>query len=174
MVMTLVLGDWEALSLKSGCNLYSKKFRVCMLTVKKAHQNIQLDQNSTSSYSTSGVVGQSPSMYFRESDPPSAVDVDLFLATALPKLLLASLILFLNGLAIHGLIASSRALSSLNKVQSSTKGQGQGQGQGSSFKGSGSPYLFLPSSTQGLLHSLFAAYLALGLLTAYSQVGQRT
>ncbi|XP_035702299.1 adenosine receptor A2a isoform X2 [Folsomia candida] len=86
-------------------------------------------------------------MYFRERDPP-AVDVDLFLATALPKLLMAALIIFLNGMAIAGLVRSSRTLSSLR-----TPG-----------------LLFLPQSTQGLLHSLFAAYLALGLITFYSQV----
>lgn len=152
MVMTLVLGVWEALSLKSGCNLYSSKFRFCVLTVRKAHENLQNSSRSSStaslSYSSSkGSV--SPSMYFRERDPP-AVDIDLFLATALPKLLLASLIIFLNGLAILGLARSSRFLSS-------SRGQTPG-------------LLFLPASTQGLLHSLFVAYLALGLLTFYSQV----
>ena len=89
-------------------------------------------------------------MFFRERDKP-AIDVDAFLATALPKVLMASLIIFLNSVAMIGLVRSNRWMSSLRSA-------------------GGRSLYYLPQSTQGILHSLFMAYLILGLVTLYAQV----
>ncbi|CAL8069820.1 unnamed protein product [Orchesella dallaii] len=218
MCMSLILDYWETVSLTAGCNLYSKNFRFCVLTVKSADQGSRKSPpvtsitpvgpsksaqiirrnssvlssffNSTAymlnsggggnrttndliigggggqrTYYNSGIITASnPSggggssgtiitsnnhnMYFRERDRP-VVDAETFLSTALPKILIASLIIFLNLLAIITMIRSNRWVSSV---------------------GARKGFYILPQSTQGLLHSLFVAYLLLGLLTLYSQV----
>jgi len=152
--MTLALESWEIHSLRQGCNLYSKHFRICALTVHKVdeigrrskdYKSIQ-DLNKTSSsfdLISSTTSSSVRSMYFREREKP-VVDSDTFLALALPKILMGCLIIFLNGLAILTLIRSNGWLRRRA--------------------------YFLPSTTQGLLHSLFVTYLLLGLLTLYSQV----
>lgn len=226
MCMSLILDYWETVSLTAGCNLYSKNFRFCVLTVKSADlgsrkssspvtsitpvgpartaQIIRRNSsaftsflNSTTAYMlngadnsgdndgdrtndlilaasssggqkiyyNSGIItvsnpsGGSPiitssknnnnhNMYFRERDRP-VVDAETFLSTALPKILIASLIVFFNLLAIITMIRSNRWVSSV---------------------GARKGFYILPQSTQGLLHSLFVAYLLLGLLTLYSQI----
>lgn len=230
--MSLILDYWETVSLTAGCNLYSKNFRFCVLTVKSADQGSRksppvtsitpvgasktaqiIRRNSASSSSglssfvnstallfngatesinrtatdllsaasnghrnyyynngiitatnpgggstiitsSSGIGGttgggsNNHNMYFRERDRP-VVDAETFLSTALPKILIASLIVFLNLLAIITMIRSNRWVSSV---------------------GARKGFYILPQSTQGLLHSLFVAYLLLGLLTLYSQL----
>jgi hypothetical protein len=69
----------------------------------------------------------------------------------LPKLLLALFIVVLNTFSIVGLMRS-------NKWANSIRSSG------------GKGFYFLPPCTQGLLHSLFVAYLLLGLLTIYSNL----
>ena len=156
MVMTLNLDYWETLSLNAGCNLYSSKFRLCVLTVRLAHeQQKQLltqisNQTSIVSKETTASKESTSIMYFRERDMP-LVPAEAFLATSVPKLLIGSLIIFLNVMAIITMLRSNRWISSRAKG-----------------------YYVLPQSTQGLLHSLFFTYLFLGVLTVYSQVSLST
>lgn len=120
MVMTLVLDTWETHSLTAGCNLYSKKFKFCALNVRNADQGYRLAKKNIASIltnsSTVGIITSGSSgggnMFFRERDKP-LVDADTFLATALPKILMASLIIFLNALAIVTLIRSNRWMTSI-------------------------------------------------------------
>jgi len=138
--MTLVLDYWETLSLTAGCNLYSKNFQFCVLTVKSAELG---------TYSPNSTVSPlSHTMYYKERDKP-VVNAETFLSTAVPRMLIGMLIVFLNVLAISAMTRSKRLISS---------------------KGGRRSFYVLPQSTQGLLNSLFTAYLLLGLLTIYSQI----
>ncbi|CAG7826382.1 unnamed protein product [Allacma fusca] len=137
MCMTLILDYWETVSLTAGCNLYSTHFRLCVLTVRTAHQAGQ-----------DGTYKKDTNMYFRERDKP-VVDAETFLATSIPKILISSLIIFLNVMAIAAICRSSNR---------------------SAWSGRTNKGYILPQSTQGLLHSLFIAYLCLGFLTLYSQI----
>ncbi len=164
--MTLNLDFWETLSLNAGCNLYSTKFHLCVLTVRLVHEQQKVAQsrspypagtpnpNNVANSSNAPIIAKesllpkesTSTMYFRERDRP-LVPAEVFLATSVPKLLIGSLIVFLNVLAIISLLRSNRWVSSRAKG-----------------------YYVLPQSTQGLLHSLFFSYLVLGGLTLYSQV----
>jgi hypothetical protein len=159
--MTLALEPWEVHSLRQGCNLYSKHFRICAITVNSVDKLRHLPLRLTKSVRKVFENSTSPtvrSMYFREREKP-LIEADTFLALGGPKVLMALLIIFLNFLAILTLTrnaagrrsnASSRRSSVDNKI--STK----------------LPYL--PRTTQTLLLSLFLTYFLLGTLTLYSQL----
>src|SRR5690348_6542913 len=108
MVMTLNLGYWETYSLTAGCNLYTTKFYLCVQNVRNVaeQQLLQIYLNNNSSAKGAPGSRKTTAMYFHEQEK-SLIPTETFLATAVPKLLVSSLIIFLNILAIITLIRSN-------------------------------------------------------------------
>lgn len=181
MVMTLNLDYWETYSLTAGCNLYTTKFYLCVQNVRSvAEQQLLQSYLNNANNKDIGLIGSSKArkttaMYFHESEK-SLVPAETFLATAVPKILITSLIIFLNIVAIITLIRSNRWSSSSSSTSTSTAANKSSssvyrpstiQKASTSLKAN---YFILPQSTQGLLHSLFTNYLLFGLVVLYSQI----